>query len=216
MKKRSFLKTCAVGIAGTLSLPVIANKANLTDLNKQFELPTKPLFDKQLQAFYKENIESSHKALNQCLHSESRYPQTVREILENQTHYSKETVFHSGRFFNAKYFLKNISSGKHNISPQLTKAIKSNFGSLDSFKKKFELSESVNTQGSYTWLVLKKNRLQIINTKNHVALFEPGKEKCIPLICKYADPNFPANKFWEFVNWEFASEKYAKKRLRFS
>ena len=65
------------------------------------------------------------------------------------------------------------------IKGEISDAINSSFGDFDNFKKKLTEAALGLFGSGWTWLVLDKGKLEIINTANQISLLTEGK---IPLL----------------------------------
>jgi len=129
----------------------------------------------------------------------------------------QDVINYGGGFANHNLYFKIMSPGNTKEPIGSIKAkINEDFGSYDNFKKEFiEKANSVFGSG-YTWLVLDKDKLEIINTKNQDS---PLLMRLIPLLtidvwehAYYLDYQNRRidyiNNFFELINWEKVNEIY--------
>ena len=122
----------------------------------------------------------------------------------------------AAQVFNHDFYWDSIAPSGGVMSDELKSAIVESFGSVESFQEEL-ISKATTLFGSgWCWLVLdeKSQKLEIIQTSNAQVPMTEGK---IPLVTidvwehayyidyKNARPSY-LGKFWEFINWDFASK----------
>lgn len=76
-------------------------------------------------------------------------------------------LYNAGGVLNHELYFSNISPNKNNQpTGKLKEAIDKKYGSFDNFKNEFIKTSGYLTGSGYTFLVLNKNELDIINTSN--------------------------------------------------
>ncbi|MDA3837124.1 MAG: superoxide dismutase [Nanoarchaeota archaeon] len=146
---------------------------------------------------------------------------TVEWLLENISDVSSEirqkVINFGGGVYNHNIFW-NILKKDVVLNPEseIAKAITQKFGSFENFKEEFENKSNTLFGSGWTWLVLNKNQLEIIQTTNQES---PLSGRMVPLIAidvwehayylKYQNkrPEFTKN-FWNILNWNKVNELY--------
>ncbi len=136
-----------------------------------------------------------------------------------------ELFLHAAEIWNHNFFWKCLKPKSCNQpilpNPDLLKAIESNFGSFDEFKKLFKASALSSHGSGWTWLLKEASgKLVIINT--NVITTPILDVNTFPLLnidvwehAYYIDyhecrKQYLEN-FWNVVNWNFVSKNYAQK-----
>lgn len=133
----------------------------------------------------------------------------------------------SGGIFNNAAQIWNHTFYWHCLTPKsageptgkLADAIKKKFGSFDEFKKAFS-ETAIKTFGSgWGWLVKNSNGdLEIVSTSNAGTPMTDNKKALLTcdvwehayyIDYRNARPTY-VEKFWEIVNWDFVTEKFAE------
>lgn len=153
----------------------------------------------------------------------SKYPElenkSVEWLLMNLESISEEIkqaiINHGGGVYNHNFFFSILKKG---TSPngEILKEIINKFGSFENFKTQFS-EKALKVFGSgWTWLVLNKNELEIIQTFNQESVISKGM---IPLIAidvwehayylKYQNrrKEFIEN-FWNIIDWNKINELF--------
>lgn len=122
----------------------------------------------------------------------------------------------AAQVFNHDFYWDSIAPKGSVMSDELKGVIEGNFGSVEKFQEEL-ISKATTLFGSgWCWLVLdtKSQKLEIIQTSNAQVPMTEGK---VPLLTidvwehayyidyKNARPSY-LGKFWEFINWDFASK----------
>lgn len=131
-----------------------------------------------------------------------------------------------GAIFNSAAQVWNHTFYWHSLTPKssgkptgkIAEAINTQWGSFDLFKEEFT-QKATNLFGSgWTWLVKNsKGKLEIINTSNAATPLTEGHKPLLTLDvwehAYYIDYRNARNqyieKFWNFVNWDFANKNFA-------
>lgn len=133
----------------------------------------------------------------------------------------------SGGIFNNAAQIWNHTFYWHCLTPKsageptgkLADAIKKKFGSFDEFKKAFS-ETAIKTFGSgWGWLVKNSNGdLELVSTSNAGTPITDNKKALLTcdvwehayyIDYRNARPTY-VEKFWEIVNWDFVTEKFAE------
>lgn len=92
----------------------------------------------------------------------------------------KDILFHLGGVINHNIYFKSMSPNPEEASVFLITKIKEDFGSLSNLKEEFK-KMALKLKGSgYTYLVIDKGKLKIMNFKNQKNPYYAG---VIPLLC---------------------------------
>lgn len=160
--------------------------------------------DETLYFHYNKHYENYVNKLNELLKKENYFPKSLTELINNidkiNLNSRGEILFNLGGVLNHSLYFYNISNRNNNIPiNEIKQAIEKTYGNYDNFKKEFKKS-ALNLQGSgYTFLVIDKNKLKIINTSNQDTPYYYGY---IPLI---------ALDLWEhsyYLKYKNEKEKY--------
>jgi Fe-Mn family superoxide dismutase len=154
--------------------------------------------------------ELKKKSLEELLSSITQLPEDIRTAVRNN----------GGAHFNHSFFWMLLSPTPTKPSPKLEKAIVSQFGSTDSFKKEFEKVAMSRFGSGWVWLIVSAGKLKIISTPNQDnPLMEDTDDKGAPILAldvwEHAYYlNYQSNRgayikaFWNVVNWERVSNLY--------
>lgn len=156
-----------------------------------------------------------------------KYPELegkkVEWLLENISDISSEIrqkiINFGGGVYNHNFFWDILKKDvKLNPESEIAKAIIENFESFENFKNEFEEKANTLFGSGWVWLVLKNNKLEIIQTTNQESAISG---KMIPLInldvwehtyyLKYQNKrNEFVKNFWNILDWEKVNELYMK------
>lgn len=123
-----------------------------------------------------------------------------------------------GGFVNHTLFW-NLMAPKPSVpSQKLLTAINSAFGSLDSFKEKFQNTAVGHFGSGWGWLVADKKELKIIDTSNQDSPLSLGLTPLLTVdvwehayYLKYQNKRADyITAWWNVVNWDHVSELFAK------
>ncbi len=184
-----------------------------------------PLFNEEQMGFH---YDKHHKAyidnLNKFMETDASLKgKSLEEIILSST----AGIFNnSAQAWNHTFYWFNISpagQGGHPASA-LSDAIKRDFGSIDELKAKF-VDGGMKTFGSgWIWLCTDAaGKLSLVSTSNAAVPFTGNGP--IPILVAdvwehayYVDYRNARQKyletFWNQINWDFASENYASKKVR--
>ncbi|MFV0249775.1 MAG: superoxide dismutase [Bacilli bacterium] len=99
----------------------------------------------------------------------------VKNIDKFPLYIRDEILYNAGGVLNHNLYFENISPNKSNKPEnEIKNAIDLKYGSFDNFKKEFKKKANLITGSGYTFLVLKNNELDIINTSNQETPFAYG------------------------------------------
>lgn len=109
--------------------------------------------------------------LNELLKKEKIETTSLLEIINNLDQINLnnrgEILFNLGGVLNHSLYFYNISDKKNNLPTQeIKKAIEEKYGNYNNFKEEFKKNALALKGSGYTFLVLDKDELKIINTSN--------------------------------------------------
>jgi Fe-Mn family superoxide dismutase len=238
--RRNFLKKSALFSLGTLAGGLSANAEektklldNLASLSVSFSLPAlqytydalEPFIDKATMEIHHGKHHVSYiNNLNKALEGKnSGY--NIEDILSNLLKYDITVRNNAGGHFNHSFFWKSLNPGGINnvANGRIADALNATFGSVDTFKAKFQ-EEAMKRFGSgWVWLIADKNKaLKIISTPNQDnPLMDISEEKGTPILAldvwehayylKYQNKRADyIQAWWNVVNWNHANECLSK------
>ncbi len=146
--------------------------------------------------------------INDVLKSLDKVPEDLRTKVKNN----------AGGVANHNMFWKVMCPAGESGAPagKLLEAINSNFGSFDGFKEKFSAAALGRFGSGWAWLVVKEDKLSIIDTANQDSLVTEGKN---PILCldvwehayylKYKNMRADyISAWWNVVNWKEVEKLY--------
>ncbi|MDV4151483.1 superoxide dismutase [Clostridium sp. AL.422] len=212
-------------------MPTLTAKSNrLAD--SQFELKPlpysydalEPYIDKETMMLHHDKHEKAYlDNLNKAI---SKYPELYKKGLEgiltdlnSVPEDVRETVKNNaGGVYNHEFFWAIMSPEKEQTAKgELLKAIKKEFGSIDSFKTKFKDAALGRFGSGWAWLVVDKDgKLSIISTANQDS---PISQNLTPILgidvwehayyLKYQNKRGDyIDNWWNVVNWKQAEDNY--------
>jgi len=147
------------------------------------------------------------KSVEDLISSLSAVPENIRTAVRNN----------GGGHANHSLFWKLLkSNGEGAPIGKLADAIKSEFGSFETFKEKFETAAKTRFGSGWAWLCLNAGKLEVYSTANQDNPLMEGKKPIIGLdvwehayYLKYQNrrPEYIAA-FWSLLNWAAADENY--------
>ena len=161
----------------------------------------------KLNAALEKHPELQKKKVEELLMDLNKVPEDIRTAVRN----------HGGGHFNHSFFWQILKKG---TKPQkeILKAIEKKFGSFDEFKKQFADKATTLFGSGWTWLVLNKKELEILQTSNQDS---PISQNKIPLITidiwehayylKYQNRRAEyIEAFFNVINWDKVNELFKK------
>lgn len=146
----------------------------------------------------------------------------LEQVIQNISSYSVFIRNNGGGYWNHEFFWNCMSPNKTQASNALTKAITDNFGSFENFKKEFSSAASTVFGSGWAWVIVTDSgKLKIVKTANQDnPLMDVVADKGTPILAidvwehayylkhKNLRAAYVEN-FWQVINWQFVSEKYA-------
>ena len=163
-------------------------------------------YTKKFNEALEKHPEISEKNAEWFLANLGKIPEDIRVAVKN----------HGGGYVNHSFFWKILKKDVQ-IEGKINIAIEKEFGSFQEFKEKFSNSALGLFGSGWTWLVLNKGKLEIVNTRNQDSPLTLGK---IPLLCidvwehayylKYQNRrNEYVESFFNVINWKQVEENFA-------
>jgi Fe-Mn family superoxide dismutase len=147
----------------------------------------------------------------------------IEDILANISKYPPAVRNNGGGHWNHSFFWTIMTPEKTEPSSDLSAAIKSAFGTVEDFKKKFEEAGAKQFGSGWAWLIVGKNgKLEVTSTPNQDnPLMDDAKVKGTPILgndvwehayyLRYQNKRADYLKsWWDVVNWKRVSELYAQ------
>lgn len=153
-----------------------------------------------------EGTEFENKSLEELVKDIDSLPEDIRTAVRNN----------GGGHYNHSLFWQLLTPEQKDVPAELKEAIEDKFGSLDSFKEKFEAAAAGRFGSGWAWLVVGNDGLEIISTPNQD---NPLMEDKTPVFgvdvwehayyLKYQNkrPEY-LSAIWNVVNWEKVNELY--------
>jgi len=147
------------------------------------------------------------KGIEELISSLSAVPENIRTAVRNN----------GGGHANHSLFWNLLkSNGGGAPAGKLADAIKSEFGSFEAFKEKFEAAAKTRFGSGWAWLALSGGKLEVYSTANQDNPLMEGKKPVIGLdvwehayYLKYQNrrPEY-ISAFWSVINWSVAEKNY--------
>jgi Fe-Mn family superoxide dismutase len=149
-------------------------------------------------------------SLEELLVAVAKSPEDIRLAIRNN----------GGGHYNHSFFWTILSPDKTELSPKLSKAINTEFGSFERFKSEFEKVAMSRFGSGWAWLIVTGDKLKIISTPNQDnPIMGDAPEKGVPILAldlwEHAYYlNYQSNRsayikaFWNIVNWDKVSDLY--------
>ena len=155
-----------------------------------------------------EGTELEGKSLEELVKEVDSLPEDVKTAVRNN----------GGGHYNHSLFWQLLTPGQKDIPAELKEAIEEKFGSVDSFKEKFEAAAAGRFGSGWAWLVVGNDGLEITSTPNQDNPLSEGKTPVFGVdvwehayYLKYQNrrPEY-LGAIWNVVNWEKVNELYQK------
>jgi Fe-Mn family superoxide dismutase len=236
--RRAFIKTGAVLAFGGMIAPSFANHLPYggqdfsgTHADLKFELPPlpyeydalEPFIDKQtMQIHHVKHHAAYVENLNKAIAEEKKVPGCIESILAKVSKFPKAIRNNGGGHYNHSMFWRTMKpNGGGQPTGALADSINSSFGSFEQFKTKFNENATKHFGSGWTWLALRKGKLEIGDTDNQDnPLMDVSDFRGIPIlgldVWEHAYYLKHQNKradyisaWWNVINWEEVSRNFA-------
>ena len=153
-----------------------------------------------------EGTDLEGKSLEELVKEVDSLPEDVKTAVRNN----------GGGHYNHSLFWQLLTPEQKDIHAELKEAIEEKFGSLDSFKEKFEAAAAGRFGSGWAWLVVGNDGLEITSTPNQDNPLSEGKTPVFGVdvwehayYLKYQNrrPEY-LGAIWNVVNWEKVNELY--------
>lgn len=153
-----------------------------------------------------EGTEFADKSLDELVENLSSLPEDIQTAVRNN----------GGGHYNHSLFWELLSPEQKEIPAELKKAIEDKFGSVDSFKEKFEAAAAGRFGSGWAWLIIGNDGLEIVSTPNQDNPVMDGQKPIFGVdvwehayYLKYQNkrPEYLKN-IWNVVNWDKVNELY--------
>jgi Fe-Mn family superoxide dismutase len=147
----------------------------------------------------------------------------LSEIFASMSKQTDAVRNNGGGYYNHLFFWKNLASGTHSPSSELSAAITLTFGSLDKLKELFNNAAKARFGSGWAWLYLGTDKkLAIASSPNQDnPLMDISLVKGTPLLAldvwehayylKYQNKRADyAEAFWKIINWDEVNRRYAE------
>ncbi len=238
MTRRQAIKTTALASAALATLPgAIAqtNSPTPTAPSGPFTLPPlpyaydalEPHIDAETMRIHHDKHHAAYIAnLNKAIASSPDLGQKTVDVLLKDLNAIPENIRtavrnNGGGHYNHSLFWQMMKpGGGGEPTGGLAKAIDASFGSFSAFKDKFAEASTKVFGSGWTWLVADGDNLKIESTPNQDTPLSTGQIPLLGLdIWEHAYYLKHQNKradyiaaWWNVVNWDFVSERYAKSK----
>lgn len=153
-----------------------------------------------------EGTEFADKSLDELVENLSSLPEDIQTAVRNN----------GGGHYNHSLFWELLSPKQKEIPAELKEAIEDKFGSVDSFKEKFEAAAAGRFGSGWAWLIVGNDGLEIVSTPNQDNPVMDGQKPVFGVdvwehayYLKYQNkrPEYLKN-IWNVVNWDKVNELY--------
>lgn len=153
-----------------------------------------------------EDTDLEGKSLEELVKEVDSLPEDVKTAVRNN----------GGGHYNHSLFWQLLTPEQKDIPAELKEAIEEKFGSVDSFKEKFEAAAAGRFGSGWAWLVVGNDGLEITSTPNQDNPLSEGKTPVFGVdvwehayYLKYQNrrPEY-LGAIWNVVNWEKVNELY--------
>ncbi|CAD2076015.1 superoxide dismutase [Phocicoccus pinnipedialis] len=153
-----------------------------------------------------EGTEFADKSLEELVKNLSSLPEDIQTAVRNN----------GGGHYNHSLFWELLSPEQKEIPAELKEAIEDKFGSVDSFKEKFEAAAASRFGSGWAWLIVGNDGLEIVSTPNQDNPVMDGQKPVFGVdvwehayYLKYQNkrPEYLKN-IWNVVNWDKVNELF--------
>jgi superoxide dismutase, Fe-Mn family len=160
--------------------------------------------------------------LNAAIENTELAGKSIEEIMNNISKYSVAIRNNGGGFYNHNLFWEVMGpNGGGEPTGELMSAIKSEFGSFDTFKDEFSKAAATRFGSGWAWLLVKDGKLVVSSTPNQDnPLMDLAEVKGKPVLgidvwehayyLQYQNrrPDY-ISAFWNVINWEEVARRFS-------
>jgi superoxide dismutase, Fe-Mn family len=160
--------------------------------------------------------------LNAAIENTELDGKSIEEIMNNVSKYSMAIRNNGGGFYNHNLFWEVMGpNGGGEPTGELMSAIKSEFGSFDTFKDEFSKAAATRFGSGWAWLLVKDGKLVVSSTANQDnPLMDIAEVKGKPVLgldvwehayyLQYQNrrPDY-ISAFWNVINWEEVARRFS-------
>ncbi|MGJ1525533.1 superoxide dismutase [Sphingobacterium spiritivorum] len=175
-----------------------------------------------MQIHYERHYGAYVKNANEAISDENMSATDAIDLFSRISKYSAKLRNNAGGAFNHELFWSILCKPSHNNMPtaQLLQAIRSSFGSFESFKEEFTKVALGQFGSGWAWMVKDGNQLKIGSTPNQDnPLMDVSPFRGTPILgldvwehayyLKYQNKRADyINKWWEIINWNKVSVNF--------
>lgn len=233
MKRKQFLYSMGIFpfIPSITKINLFSNsKKNRSDKMSKFELPALPYDFNALEPYIDARTMEIHHGkhhagyvnnLNAAVENTDMEGKSLEELLTNISNLPVAVRNNGGGHFNHSLFWSVMGPNKGGTpSGELAEAIKSAFGSFDSFKEQFAKAAATRFGSGWAWLVVADGKLVVSSTPNQDnPLMDVADVKGTPILgidvwehayyLHYQNrrPDY-VSAFWNVIDWDAVSKNY--------
>jgi len=233
MKRKQFLYSMGIFpfIPSMTKINLFSNsKKNRSDKMSKFELPALPYDFNALEPYIDARTMEIHHGkhhagyvnnLNAAVENTDMEGKSLEELLANISNLPVAVRNNGGGHFNHSLFWSVMGPNKGGTpSGELAEAIKSAFGSFDSFKEQFAKAAATRFGSGWAWLVVADGKLVVSSTPNQDnPLMDVADVKGTPILgidvwehayyLHYQNrrPDY-VSAFWNVIDWDAVTKNY--------
>lgn len=159
--------------------------------------------------------------LNKAVAGTEHESKTLEQLVAEAGKISPAVRNNGGGHWNHTFFWESLSAKGGAPSGDLANAINEAFGSLDTFKEKFNNAGMTRFGSGWAWLIVKDGKLEVSSTPNQDnPLMDVAEIKGTPILgcdvwehayyLKYQNKRADyLGAFWNIVNWDKVAERFS-------
>ncbi|MGF1584937.1 MAG: superoxide dismutase [Bacteroidales bacterium] len=198
-----------------MSFKLPSLKYNYNALEPHIDARTMEIHHTKHHAAYTNN-------LNAAVENTELDGKSIEEIMNNVSKYSVAVRNNGGGFYNHNLFWEVMGpNGGGEPTGELMSAIKSEFGSFETFKDEFSKAAATRFGSGWAWLVVRDGKLVVSSTANQDnPLMDIAEVKGKPVLgidvwehayyLQYQNrrPDY-ISAFWNVINWEEVARRFS-------
>lgn len=198
-----------------MSFKLPSLKYNYNALEPHIDARTMEIHHTKHHAAYTNN-------LNAAVENTELDGKSIEEIMNNISKYSVAVRNNGGGFYNHNLFWEVMGpNGGGEPTGELMSAIKSEFGSFETFKDEFSKAAATRFGSGWAWLVVRDGKLVVSSTANQDnPLMDIAEVKGKPVLgidvwehayyLQYQNrrPDY-ISAFWNVINWEEVARRFS-------